>query len=172
MDEIVWAVDPQNDTLDSLVTYVSKFAQEYLSVAGIRCRLDVPAELPAHNLPAEVRHNLFLAIKEALNNVVKHARATEVWLRVVVRPLSFCVVIEDNGCGLISSNNGNLNGGGQPHRISTGHGLVNMERRLTTIGGKCVFASEPGKGTRAELNVEITRARSPELATGKNVNAT
>jgi len=168
MDEIVWAVDPQNDTLDSLVSYVSKFAQEYLSVAGIRCRLDVPAELPPHNLPAEVRHNLFLAIKEALNNVVKHARATEVWLRVIVRPLSFCVVIEDNGCGLISDNNDGSNGNhAQRHRISTGHGLVNMEKRLTTIGGKCVFASEPGRGTRAELNVDLTASRSPELATGK-----
>ena len=98
MDEIVWAVDPQNDTLDSLVTYVSKFAQEYLGVAGIRCRLDVPAELPPHVLPAEVRHNLFLAIKEALNNVVKHARASEVWLRAIVQPSSFCFVVEDNGC--------------------------------------------------------------------------
>ena len=169
MDEIVWAVDPQNDTLDSLVSYVSKFAQEYLSVAGIRCRLDVPPELPPHNLPAEVRHNLFLSIKEALNNVVKHARATEVWLRVIVRPLSFCVVIEDNGCGLTPGRQGNGTNGNQTqhHRISTGHGLVNMERRLTTIGGKCVFASEPGKGTRAELNVDLSVSRSPELATGK-----
>jgi len=169
MDEIVWAVDPQNDTLDSLVTYVSKFAQEYLSVAGIRCRLDVPAELPPYVLPAEVRHNLFLAIKEALNNVVKHARATEVWLRLIVRPLSFCVVIEDNGCGLAQRGHANGSNGAvtQNHRISTGHGLVNMERRLTTIGGKCIVASEPGKGTRAELNVDLTASRSPELATGK-----
>ncbi len=167
MDEIVWAVDPQNDTLDSLVTYVSKFAQEYLNVAGIRCRLDVPAELPPYVLPAEVRHNLFLAIKEALNNVVKHARATEAWLRVVVQPLSFCVIVEDNGCGL---GNGRNNGNGataQADRISSGHGLLNMERRLMTIGGKCVIRSEPGQGTRAELRVDLTAPRSPEMATGK-----
>lgn len=84
MDEISWAIAPQNGTLDSLVSYVSKFAQDYLRVAGICRRLDVPAELPPYVLPAEVRHNSFLAIKEALNNVVKHARATEACLRLVV----------------------------------------------------------------------------------------
>jgi len=167
MDEIVWAIDPQNDTLDSLVTYVSKFAQDYLSVADIRCRLDVPAELPPYVLPAEVRHNLFLAIKEALNNVVKHAHASEVWLRLVVQPRSFCVIVEDNGCGLAAAN-GRSNGVAttQPGRISSGHGLLNMERRLAAIGGRCVIRSEPGRGTRAELNVDLTAPHSPELVTG------
>jgi signal transduction histidine kinase/ligand-binding sensor domain-containing protein len=167
MDEIVWAVDPQNDTLESLITYVSKFAQEYLSVAGIRCRLDVPAELPPYVLPAEVRHNLFLAIKEALNNVVKHAHATEVWLRLVVRPLSFCVIVEDNGCGL-ASGNGQANGvaAAHPGRISSGHGRLNMERRLVIIGGRCVIHSQPATGTRVEMNVDLAAPRSPELATG------
>jgi signal transduction histidine kinase/ligand-binding sensor domain-containing protein len=173
MDEIVWAVEPQNDTLDSLVTYVSKFAQEYLSVAGIRCRLDVPAELPPYVLPAEVRHNLFLAIKEALNNVVKHARASEVWLRLVVQPLSFCVIVEDNGCGLAATS-GKPNGvaASQPGRIFSGHGLLNIERRLVAIGGSCVIRSEPGRGTRTELNVDLAALRSPELATGKKATLT
>jgi signal transduction histidine kinase len=136
-------------------------------VAGIRCRLEVPAELPPYVLPAEVRHNLFLAIKEALNNVVKHARATEVWLRVLVRPQSFSVVIEDNGCGL-AAGNGSANGDGvtQAGRISSGHGRANMERRLMAIGGRCVLESAPGQGTRAELNVDLAVRRSPELVTG------
>jgi signal transduction histidine kinase len=164
MDEIVWAVDPQNDTLDSLVTYVSKFAQEYLSVAQVRCRLDLPAELPPYVLPAEVRHNLFLAIKEAFNNVVKHARATEVWLRLEVRPVAFTLVIEDNGCGLKA---------GQPEaattgRISSGHGLANMAKRLSASGGRCVITAAPGQGTRVELSVDLTAPRSPEVGTGRN----
>jgi signal transduction histidine kinase len=158
--------------LDSLVTYVSKFAQEYLNVAGIRCRLDVPAELPAYVLPAEVRHNLFLAIKEALNNVVKHARATEVWLRVVVQPLSFCIMVEDDGCGL-ACGKGNGNGATvSPGRISSGHGLSNMERRLAAIGGQCVIRSQAGQGTCTELRVDLSALRSPELATGKKPTLT
>jgi signal transduction histidine kinase/ligand-binding sensor domain-containing protein len=164
MDEIVWAVDPQNDTLDSLITYVSKFAQEYLSVAQVRCRLDVPAELPPYVLPAEVRHNLFLAIKEALNNVVKHAHATEVWMRLVVRPFAFTLIIADNGCGL----NPAKTGGTEAGRISSGHGLANLEQRLRASGGRCVITSEPGQGTTVELSVDLTAARSPEVVTGKN----
>ena len=74
MDEIVWAVNPRQDSLDGLVTYSCQFAQEYLTMAGIQCRLDVPDRLPVVTLTADIRHNLFLAVKEALNNVVKHAR--------------------------------------------------------------------------------------------------
>lgn len=164
MDEIVWAVDPQNDTLDSLVTYISKFAQDYLSVANIRCRLDVPAELPPYALPAEVRHNLFLATKEALHNVVKHARASEVWLRIEVRPLAFTLVIEDNGCGLSATRIKSAS----KDRISSGHGLENMAKRLQTAGGRCVVTSNNGTGTRVELSVDLTALRSPEVVTGGN----
>ncbi len=165
MDEIVWAVDPQNDTLDSLVTYVSKFAQEFLSVASIRCRLDVPAELPPYVLPAEVRHNLFLAIKEALHNVVKHAQASEVWLRIEVRPLAFTLVLEDNGCGLNATK---PNSAARKDRISSGHGLENMERRLRIAGGRCVVSSPDDRGTRVEMSVDLNLPRSPEVVTGGN----
>ena len=99
MDEIVWAVNPQHDTLDSLVTYLGRFAQHFLSAAGIRCRLDVPLDLPALALTAEIRHNVFLAFKEALHNVVKHAQATEVRLSLELRPEGFMLVIADNGRG-------------------------------------------------------------------------
>ena len=78
MGEIVWAVNPQHDTLDSLATYLQKFAQSFLQTANLRCRLDLPMELPSWTVNAEVRHNLYLAFKEALNNVVKHAAASEV----------------------------------------------------------------------------------------------
>lgn len=165
MDEIVWAVDPENDTLDSLVTYVSKFAQEYLSVAQVRCRLDVPAEVPTCVLPAEVRHNLFLAIKEALNNVVKHAQASEVWLRVEVRPDAFTLVIEDNGTGLTRPK---ASPSARPDRISSGHGLANMAKRLRAVGGDCVIANRETGGTRVALQVDLKAARSPEMVTGRN----
>jgi signal transduction histidine kinase/ligand-binding sensor domain-containing protein len=166
MDEIVWAVDPQNDTLDSLVSYVSKFAQDYLSVANIRCRLDVPAELPPHVLPAEVRHNLFLALKEALHNVVKHAQATEVWLRLLLRPRAFTIVIEDNGRGLHAP--AGEAAFGRKDRITTGHGLANMTQRLQNSGGTCMIHAAPGQGTRVEFSVDLTALRSPEVVTGAN----
>src|ERR1043166_3813172 len=85
LDEIVWAVNPKYDTLDSLAAYLSRFAQQYLASVGIRCRLKVPVQLPALALSAEVRHNVFLVFKETLNNVVKHAQASQVFDDIVQR---------------------------------------------------------------------------------------
>ena len=76
MDEIVWAVNPQHDTLDSLANYLSRFALDFLNASKIRCRLDVPLQLPKLPVSAEARHSLFLAFKEALHNVVKHSAAS------------------------------------------------------------------------------------------------
>jgi signal transduction histidine kinase len=159
MDEIVWAVSPQHDTLDSLVTYLGKFAQDYLSVAGIRCRLDVPIALPAWPLTSEVRHNLFLAFKEALHNVVKHAAATEVRVSLIPADTGFSLSVSDNGKGFdparaVPSAAPNLPPGGRL-RYSGGNGLVNMKRRLEEIGGLCEFKSSPGEGTHIKFVVNV-----------------
>jgi signal transduction histidine kinase len=164
MDEIVWAVNPENDTLDGLATYVSKFAHDYLTAAGIRCRLDLPAQLPAVNLSAEVRHNLFLAVKETLNNVIKHAHASEVRLCLELFAHTFKLTIEDNGCGLNGSETSKVAHQG---RVSTGHGLPNLQKRLETAGGRCVLDSQPGQGTRIEFTVPLNGV-SPELAIPRN----
>src|SRR5260221_180978 len=83
------AVNPKYDTLDSLAAYIGRFAQQYLGAAAIRCRLKIPVELPPLALSAEIRHNVFLAFKEALNNVVKHAQATEVFISLELLPTQF-----------------------------------------------------------------------------------
>ena len=155
MDEIVWAVDPQNDTLDSLVSYLSKFAQEYLIVAKVRCRLDLPDEIPPWTLRAEVRHNLFLAFKEALNNVAKHAEANEVWLRLKIDGDTFALAVEDNGRGLGESKNK------QTGRISSGRGLGNLNSRLAPHGGSCAVTSTPGQGTTVTFTVSRTHPGTP-----------
>ena len=162
MDEIVWAIDPQNDTLDGLMTYICKFAQEYLQVAGIRCRLDLPEQLPPHPLRAEVRHNLFLAVKEALNNVVKHAHASEVNVRLALEETAFTLVIEDNGQGFTPEAPNHAAGDGT--RTLSGHGLGNLEKRLAASGGRCLVHSQPGQGTRVEFTVRFERLISPVLA--------
>jgi signal transduction histidine kinase/streptogramin lyase len=151
VDEIVWAVNPRQDTLDGLVSYICQFAQEYLNVAGILCRLDVPASLPPQPLTADVRHNLFLAVKEALNNIVKHAQAREVWLRLAHEGARLMLVIEDDGRGFADGT-----AAAAPARPSSGHGLENLASRLASIGGRCAISSEPGCGTRVELTVSMT----------------
>ncbi|MBN2369347.1 MAG: ATP-binding protein [Vicinamibacteria bacterium] len=153
MDEIVWAVNPQKDTLDSLMSYVVRLAQEHLTVAGIQCRLDVPARLPSLPLVSEARYNLFLAVKEALHNVIKHARASEVWLRLLMEPGSFTLVIEDDGQGF--SETSVIADVETNSRLSSGQGLGNIRKRLSAIGGRCMVHSAPGKGTRVELSVVL-----------------
>jgi signal transduction histidine kinase len=151
LDEIVWAIDPRHDTLDSLIRYMGRFAQELLSAAGIRCRLDVPLEVPVWPLTAEIRHNLFLAYKEALNNVVKHAAATEVRISVTVRAADFILVLRDNGRGFDRSSPPSSVTG----RIASGNGLRNIEGRISRIGGRCEISSELGQGTALSFVIPI-----------------
>src|SRR5205814_4780548 len=75
IQEIIWTIKPKNDTLDNLVNFMIRHAQEYFQDSGIRCLLEIPEELPHARLPTETRHNLFLVFKEALHNVAKHSRA-------------------------------------------------------------------------------------------------
>ncbi len=146
LDEIVWTVNPSNDTLDGLVNYVCKYAQEYLALASLRYRLEVPPVLPNTPISPELRHNVFLAAKEAVNNVVKHSSATSAWLRLRLEPERFTLEIEDNGCGLPAdaANKGR-------------NGLRNMRKRLEDIGGK--FNLTPGAegGTRVCLTAPLRR---------------
>jgi ligand-binding sensor domain-containing protein/signal transduction histidine kinase len=157
MDEIVWAVNPRHDTLESLASYLSKFAQDYVRAASIRCSFDVPTSLPARPLAAELRHNIFLAFKEALHNVIKHAAASEVQIRLTLHDDFFTIVISDNGCGF----NPHVSTGAtrSPDRIEGGQGLVNIPRRLAEIGGRCVIQSAPGAGTRVNFDIPLKRDR-------------
>ncbi len=160
LDEIVWAVSPQHDTLDSLVTYLGKFAQDFLSAANIRCRLNVPMQLPACSLTAEVRHNLFLAFKEGLHNVVKHAAATEVRISLTVIDPGFALSVYDNGRGFDPARVASTRmtpAAGDPLRTLPGYGLVNIRKRLEEIGGVFELHSAPGEGTNLKFVVNVKK---------------
>jgi signal transduction histidine kinase len=159
MDEIVWAVDPQHDTLAGLMDYISAYAEDYLRVAGVRCRMELPVELPAARVEAELRYNLFLALKEALNNIVKHAQATEVWLRLRLGTGSVTLIVEDNGRGIAAAT-----GAAESERLCSGSGLGNLEKRLAAVGGRGHIHSMPGQGTCVELTVDLTTPGSPVVA--------
>jgi signal transduction histidine kinase/ligand-binding sensor domain-containing protein len=163
MDEIVWAVDPQHDTFEGLMDYISAYAEDFLRVAGVRCRMDMPLALPVMRVDAELRYNLFLALKEALNNIVKHAHATEVWLRLKLEAESFTLVVEDNGCGLATVP---LPTPAASDRLATGSGLANLKKRLAAVGGDCTVLSGPGQGTHVTMTVRVTTGVSPVMAIG------
>lgn len=139
MDEIVWTINPRNDTLDNLANYIFQYAQEYFQGTGVRCRLDLPAQLPDRPISTKVRHNLFMAIKEALNNVLKHSAATEVRIALGIVESTITIRISDNGRGFDS---------GQSH---SGEGLRNMRARLEQIGGRMALQAKSGAGATVEM---------------------
>ena len=146
LQEIIWAADPENDTLEGLVGHISHFAAEFFRVSGVNGEIFTPQQIPNQNIPAMVRHNLYLAVKEAINNSAKHANATRILIRVLLHEDSLEVLISDNGNGFPANVPGN--GAGVAVTVKrTGHGLVNMRERLKTVGGQCEINSEPGQGT-------------------------
>jgi ligand-binding sensor domain-containing protein/signal transduction histidine kinase len=146
LDEIVWAVNPSNDTLDGLITYACKYAQEYLVLAGLHYRAEVPAQLPAVVIPPEVRHNVFLAFKEAVNNVVKHAQATEARIRLRMNSDNFTLEVEDDGRGLGQQNT---------PAARARNGLRNMRKRMEDIRGGFAIAGGRQGGTVVRLTVPM-----------------
>ena len=110
------------------------------------CGLDVAEDLPDESLDPRYRQELFLAFKEALTNVVQHAEATKVWLRISVEGNELVVIVSDDGCGILS----------ETHEAGA-DGLANMQERLGAIDGRCEIQSDPGKGTTVRLQAPIQR---------------
>jgi len=147
LDEIVWAVNPSNDTLDKLISFSCEFAQGILESAGIRCRLDVPASLPRLSLNSKTRHQLCMALKECLHNIVKHARAHEVCMSIRLKGQMLEMRVSDDGEGFDLAVLQN--------KAGTHDGLRNLRERMADIGGTCEIQSAPGQGTQVSWRVRI-----------------
>jgi signal transduction histidine kinase len=143
VDEIVWAVNPSKDSIKGFVPHVISHAQNYLLAAQIPCRLDIPANLQDHPLSSTQRHHLLSIIKEALHNIVKHANATEVWLRIGSDERMLHVRIDDNGCGISTDPAG-------------GDGLENMQRRMELTGGSFERRNRPSGGTTISIKLNLS----------------
>ena len=150
MDEILWAVNPRRDTLRDFADYVCNYAQEFLKPTRIQCLLEINPEMPmaVFNLP--LRRSLLMAIKETLNNAVKHSEATELRLQIHWQGPRLVVVVQDNGKGfdmtIVKSDR---------------NGLTNMTQRLSELGGSCHLASQPGKGCRVEFSIPLKQPSRP-----------
>jgi ligand-binding sensor domain-containing protein/signal transduction histidine kinase len=159
MDEVVWAVTPKNDTLERFVTYTCSYAEEYLQTAKIACRLELPEVLPKIILTADIRHNLFLAVKESLNNIVKHAAASEARIGIALLPGLLILTIRDNGKGFLrdwaAADGENVSAGSQRD------GLSNIRKRIESIAGRMELESTPGSGTRVKLMVALEPSTPP-----------
>jgi signal transduction histidine kinase len=146
--ETVWAVNPENDNLDAMVNYLCEKFNELCLQAQLRCRLDVSPIPKNVEISSRVRHHISLAAKEAMNNVVKHAHATQVNVQITFNDSTLAISIQDNGRGF------------QPAAASSGNGLTNMKRRMAEVGGSCLFESGPGRGTTVHLRLVIESIHS------------
>jgi signal transduction histidine kinase len=155
LDEIVWAVNPQNDTLEHVGSYIGQYAQDYFQMTGIECELDIPTQLPPHPLSSQMRHHLFLATHEALTNILKHSNATRATISMLSRNRAFEIVISDNGAGFDSAAANST-----PDAVASGDGLRNMSKRLADAGGQCRIESKPGTGTRIRFVVPLDSFRT------------
>ena len=154
--QTIWTVSPEYDNLYALGNYICQMAERLCGSARLRCRLQVD-NLPSQiQVSSQTRHNIMMAVKESVHNVVKHAGASEVTIKVTFEGKTLRIVIQDNGCGFDLA------------AAATGNGLTNMERRLQDIGGTCVVESRPGQGTTVHLQLVIPLVQPDSWPGGAN----
>jgi signal transduction histidine kinase len=141
--ETVWAVNPANDNLEALGSYLCQMVSQMCDRTQYHCRLHV-SDLPQERqVSSQVRHNITLSVKEAVHNVIKHARGSEITMVMRLNNQVLEIEIKDNGCGF------------QPANAARGNGLTNMRQRMSDIGGDCSILSESGSGSAVRLQWNI-----------------
>ncbi len=145
MREVVWAINPRCDWVDRITDFFQQYAEELARAAGLRCRFEVPIEMEKVSLGTEARHQLFSAFKEALHNVVKHARASEVEIAIQVDDKAVHLRVADNGVGFNEAG------------AALGNGLRNMRDRLSAVGGHVKVEARPGSGTMVTMELPLER---------------
>jgi signal transduction histidine kinase len=151
LDEIVWAMNPRHDSLASLVSYLSIYADRFLGLANIAWRLDNAAGTANPIVDSRSRHQLFLAFKEALTNVVRHAGATEVLLSVRAENGELLLNISDNGRGFSPT---------APAPSEAMDGIANMRTRIEKLGGRFEINGDPNHGATVRFSVPLTGPHS------------
>lgn len=160
MREVIWTTDPANDSLESLVSRITTFAQEYLEPLGVRCRLDLPPKWPALRVQVEFRQNLLSAVKEAVHNAVQHGAATEIRLAMRIQRERLLLDVSDNGRGMPEDAEATVGPGAarepSPDPVLSsdhGNGLGNIRRRVEALGGRLDWSADPAGG--ATLHVQV-----------------
>jgi signal transduction histidine kinase len=148
LDEIVWALNPRNDKVTSLAVYFCSYARQFLELASVGFGFDASENLPDEPLDPKFRRELFFAFREALTNVVRHADATKVWLRIAVQEGTVAITVTDDGCGIPNDK-----------REAGADGLLNMQDRMNALGGTCQIQSDPEKGTTVRLEAPIQKVQ-------------
>jgi signal transduction histidine kinase len=152
-DEVIWTTDPGNDSLPNLVEFLCDYIERFLTPAGIHYRLDIPADLPPVPIQSQTRHHFLLAVKETINNAVRHASAKLLMVRLTIEGGLLTLVISDDGIGFDVQ-----------HARPGGNGLDNIQNRMASVNGRAEIDSIIGKGTTTTLTMPL----QTEIRNGRN----
>lgn len=144
LQDIIWVLNPKNDTLESLASYIREYALKFFEPFNIETYFNYPEKFNDIKLSEETRRNIFLVIKESFNNIAKHAWCNTVTLNIETSSNDLIINLKDDGRGF-DINNTRL----------FGNGLMNMKTRIGQIGGKYDIRSDPGKGTTTSIVIPV-----------------
>lgn len=144
LDEIVWTVDPRRDTLADLAEYLMASTAGMLRDGGVHCTVEPGGPLPSLLVTSEQRHQLLMAVREAAQNVLKHARAPYAAISCALTEDVFSFRLSDSGEGF------------DPASVSAGDGLQNIRERLAAAGGTVEISAAPGEGCRISIRLPVS----------------
>lgn len=151
LERVVWTVSPKNNSLDRLAVFLGRFAQNFFRDTGVVCLVRGPRYVPPLPITPDVQHHVLAVAKEAINNALKHAHATQVIVESVLTKTYFSITIRDNGVGFLPV----------AMEQSDRNGLSNMRSRMAEIHGELHIESEPGQGCAIVIHVPLSAANSP-----------
>ena len=143
MDDIVWSINPRNDSLENLLMRVRHFATTLFEAKGVDYAIDIQKNISEVRLPMDYRQHIYLILKEAINNLVKYADATQAWLEVRFDPRHLMLAVRDNGKGFDAG------------ALGAGNGIPGIYRRAALMNAQVSIVSVPGGGTTIQLQVDI-----------------
>ncbi|MBK7652276.1 MAG: hypothetical protein IPJ20_18400 [Flammeovirgaceae bacterium] len=143
MVDIIWSINPGNDTVDEIVLHMKEFAADILEPKNIDYYFHESGNLKNQKIDATIRKNLYLIFKEALNNAMKYSQCTTIDITLTLSSSQLTLDIVDNGTGFSRC------------EVKPGNGLNNMEARAKLMKGKLNFETNPGEGTRLSVAVQI-----------------
>ena len=143
MDDIVWSINPRNDSLEKLLLRIKRFAAQLFEAKNIEYEIDISENIHSFKLPMEIRQHLYLMIKEAINNIIKHSQCTQAKICIKHLHDNLLIKIYDNGKGFNTS------------EISFGNGLINLKERASAIHANLAVQSQEITGTEIKIELKI-----------------
>lgn len=147
ISDLIWSVKPHPDFLNDMADRLREYAGKVLETQDIDYKIDIPRILPVLDLDIEVRRNVYLLFKEAINNAVKHSQCNTLNIKMSATKSLISMLVSDNGIGFDPK---------AKMESGVGLGLSNMSKRAREIGGEFKIESSPGKGTTISFNLPLT----------------